>query len=65
MNVNGTGAKAIYLSESNIACDYTFASYFGNNSIFQFEYDGTNWIWINRNYESDVIITTTEFDNLT
>lgn len=65
LNVNNTGSKTIYISESNDICDYKYASYFGNNKVYQFVYDGSNWIWNNKDYESDALITTIEFENLT
>ena len=64
LNVNNTGSKTVYISEKDSICDYSYASNFGHGKIQQFEYDGTNWIWLNKDYESDALITSTEFQNL-
>lgn len=65
LNVNNTGSKTIYISDNNTICNYTYASNFGDNKYHQFEYDGVNWIWINKDYEVDALITIAEFENLT
>lgn len=64
LNVNGTGNKTVYLSNSNIICDYKYSSNFGNNKVHQFVYDGTYWVWVNDINETDALITSTEFENL-
>ena len=65
LNVNNTGSKTVYISENDSICDYTYASFFGDNKVHQFIYDGTYWVWDNKDYESDASITTIEFENLT
>lgn len=51
LNVNGTGAKAIY-NESGTAVSGTNPAYFPSGSTVEFTYDGTNWIFKKRVIEN-------------
>ena len=48
LNINNTGAKNIVIASNNIAMDYTYSSEFCNNKTCEFMYDGTNYIYLNR-----------------
>jgi hypothetical protein len=63
LNVNNTGSKTVYISETNSICDYSYASSFCNNKVHQFLYDGNYWVWINDNNEVDALITSSEFED--
>lgn len=63
LNVNNTGLKTVYCSDTNTICDYSFASNFCNNKVHTFIYDGTHWIW-DKKYETDALITSKEFQDL-
>lgn len=56
LNVSGTGAKPIADEHSN-ALTYESASYFCNNRVCEFQYDGTNWVWLNSDLELHVTVT--------
>ncbi len=65
LNVNSTGAKTVKISETDEICTYENASAFCDNKVYEFVYDGTNWIWIaNTVLDADVLITTNEFESL-
>ena len=56
LNVEGTGAKAIY-DEGGVAASSTSPAYFPAGAVIEFYYDGTNWVYINRvvtSYKSSV-----------
>lgn len=68
LNVNSTGAKIIKSNEDYSTCTYEDASEFCGNKTQKFIYDGTNWIWFKNDSsvdDSDVLVTTSEFENLT
>lgn len=49
LNVNGTGAKNIIDGHSNnTTMTYSNGSYFFNNQVCEFIYNGTAWVWLNR-----------------
>ena len=49
LNVNSTGAKTIIDGHSNNATmTYANAGYFYNNQVCEFVYNGTAWVWLNR-----------------
>lgn len=49
LNVNGTGAKTIIDGHNNNATmTYANAGYFYNNQVCEFVYNGTAWVWLNR-----------------
>lgn len=49
LNVNGTGAKGVILGKSNkTAVAYSFCGELYNNQVQEFVYDGTYWVWTNR-----------------
>lgn len=64
LNVNSTGAKVVKSSTDNQICTFEDADYFCSNKVQEFVYDGTNWVLM-IDEVSDVIITTSEFQNLT
>lgn len=64
LNVNSTGAKVVKSSTDNQTCTFEDADYFCSNKVQEFVYDGTNWVLMIDEI-SDVIITTSEFQNLT
>src|SRR5574344_1845797 len=53
LNVNGTGAKAIY-NEAGTAVSATNPAYFPAGSTVEFIYDGTNWVFKKRVIENYV-----------
>lgn len=49
LNVNGTGAKGIVDGHTNnTTMTYANAGYFYNNMVCEFVYNGTSWVWLNR-----------------
>lgn len=49
LNVNGTGAKTIVDGHANkTILTYANGSYFYNNLVAEFVYDGTYWVYMNR-----------------
>ncbi len=49
LNVNSTGAKTIVDGHTNkTVMTYSNAGYFYNNYVAEFVYDGTYWVWLNR-----------------
>lgn len=48
LNVNGTGAKEIVDGHTNKTKLTYASSYFYNNLVNDFIYDGTYWVWMNR-----------------
>lgn len=49
LNINNTGAKNIVIANSNnTIMDYTYSSEFCDNNACEFMYDGTNYIYLNR-----------------
>jgi hypothetical protein len=49
LNVNSTGAKTIVDGHSNnTTMTYANAGYFYNNVVCDFVYNGTSWVWLNR-----------------
>ena len=60
LNVNNTGVKTIVDGHSNNAImTYSSAGYFYNNMVAEFIYDGTYWVYLNRDYNSDSKVTQT------
>ena len=56
LEVNGTGAKEIVDGHTNMTVmTYSNASSFYNNYVAEFVYDGTYWVWINK--DSNTIYT--------
>ena len=53
LNVNGTGAKPIVDGHGNKTI-FTYTNYgmFWNNYVCEFVYDGTYWVYLNRDYNS-------------
>lgn len=53
LNVNGTGAKEIVFGKTNkTKVTYSTGSEFYNNVVQVFVYDGTNWVWVNRDTDT-------------
>jgi hypothetical protein len=49
LNVNSTGAKTIVDGHTNnTTMTYANAGYFYNNMVCDFVYNGTSWVWLNR-----------------
>lgn len=65
MNVNSTGVKSVYLSNTNTACTYEMASLFCDSKVNSFVYDGSHWVLLSVDGMSveDALITTEEFEN--
>lgn len=59
LNVNGTGAKSIGFCRNGnkAAFNYNSARYFYNNAIRIFTYDGTYWLCMDWNPDSDAKVT--------
>jgi hypothetical protein len=52
LNVNGTGAKAIYYNDAIVtSSSSTYGGY--ADRVTTYAYDGTNWVWLSNSYDAN------------